>query len=163
MKVMKAPKMGPKALTGSAEAKRLAAVILEVLSGTRDTETGSQALGVTLSRYYVLETRALQGLIAALEPRPKGRRHRPEDELAKIHRDKERLERDLARAQALVRAAQRSMGIPSPAKESKLTGKRRRRRVASRAMRTVMVLRSGATEGVKTAVHLESGPTVSGA
>ncbi len=31
------PRTGPKALTGSPEAKRLAAGILEVLSGVRDT------------------------------------------------------------------------------------------------------------------------------
>lgn len=157
------PKTGPKTLTGSAEAKQQAAVILEALSGSRNTEDASRAMGVSLSRYYVLETRALQGLIGALEPRPKGRRHRPEDELEKLRRDHERLERDLARSQALVRAAQRSMGIPAASSESKLRGKgRRRRRVAPRAMRAVTVLRAG-VEGSKpparNEAHAESKPS----
>jgi hypothetical protein len=159
-------KAGPKTLVGSAEAKRQAAVVLEVLSGSRNTEEASRALGVALSRYYVLETRALQGLIGALEPRPKGRRHRPEDELAKLRRDTHRLERDLARTQALVRAAQRSMGIPAVASESRLRGKgRRKRRATSRAMRAVTALRAGVEEpksAARAEVHVESKPATAG-
>ncbi len=156
-------KTGPKTLTGSVEAKRHAAVILETLSGSRGTEDASRAMGVSLSRYYVLETRALQGLIAALEPRSKGRRQRPEQEMEKLRRDKQRLERDLARSQALVRAAQRSMGIAAATSESKVRGKgRRRRRVTTRAMRAVAVLRSGTEATVpptKTGIAVESKPT----
>lgn len=156
-------KTGPKTLTGSVEAKRHAAVILETLSGSRGTDDASRTMGVSLSRYYVLETRALQGLIAALEPRPKGRRHRPEQEMERLRRDQQRLERDLARSQALVRAAQRSMGIAAAPSESKLKGKgRRRRRVTTRAMRAVAVLRSGAeaaNAATKNGVHAESKAT----
>jgi hypothetical protein len=138
-------KTGAKTLVGSVDAKRQAAVILEALNGSRRTEDASRAMGVSLSRYYVLETRALQGLIEALEPRPKGRRQRPEQEMEKLQRDRQRLERELARSQALVRAAQRSMGIAAATSESKLKGKgRRRRRVTTRAMRAVAVLRADA-------------------
>lgn len=151
-------KMGPGALAGSVEAKRHAAVILEVLSGLRGTEDGSHAMGVSLTRYYLLETRALQGLIGALEPRPKGRQRRPEDEIGALRRDKERLERDLSRTQALVRAAHRSMGIPatpSGGDGSKLQGNgRKRRRVTVRAMRAVTALRTG-TEETKPAGRTE--------
>ena len=139
--------MGAKALTGSPEAKRQAAVILEVLSGLRRTEDASEAMKVPLPRYYVLETRALQGLISALEPRPKGRQRRPEDEIALLEKDKLRLQRELSRTQALVRASQRALGIPQAPKEddkSKLgpTG-RKKRRATVRAVRTVRVLRRG--------------------
>ncbi len=139
--------MSANALTGSPEAKRQAALILEVLSGLRRTEDASEAMKVALPRYYVLETRALQGLITALEPRPKGRQRRPEDEIAALTKEKTRLQRELGRTQALVRASQRAMGIPQITKEEdgrKLdpTG-RRKRRASIRAVRTVRALRRG--------------------
>ena len=116
----KAIPLGPKALVGSPHAKKLAAVILEVLSGLRGTQEGSEVLGVSLSRYYALETRALQGFLKGLEPRPKGRRLYPEDAEAKLKSEKQRLERDVVRLSALLRAAQRSLGLPaaSPARKS---------------------------------------------
>ncbi len=139
--------MGAKALAGSPEAKRQAAVILEVLSGLRRTEDASEAMKIALPRYYVLETRALQGLISALEPRPKGRQRRPEDEIAALVKDKTRLQRELGRTQALVRASQRALGIPQVTKEEdgrKLDGtKRKKRRATIRAVRTVRALRRG--------------------
>ena len=146
-KEKRARPMGAKALTGSPEAKRQAAVILEVLSGLRRTEDASGAMQVALPRYYVLETRALQGMISALEPRPKGRQRRPEDEIATLRKDQQRLQRELSRSQALVRASQRALGIPQAPKDddkSKLgpTG-RKKRRATVRAVRTVRVLRRG--------------------
>lgn len=139
--------MGAKALTGSPDAKRRAAVILEVLSGLRRTEDACDAMKVALPRYYFLETRALQGLIAALEPRPKGRQRRPEDEIGALQKDRDRLQRELNRTQALVRASQRALGIPQPPKpdeKSKLAGTgRRKRRATVRAIRTVRALRKG--------------------
>lgn len=142
---------GPK-LPGSPTAKRQAAVILEVLSGVRGPREGSEAMGVTLNRYYQLEVRALAGLIHALEPLPKGRRARPEDRIAALERDKRRLEQEVGRQQALVRAAHRSLGVPSlpAAKRSKVRGKqgtedkqapRRRRRVVKRGAKVVARLR----------------------
>jgi len=134
-------KLGPKALAGSAEAKRQAAVILEVLSGVRGPGDGGQAMGVSLTRYYALETRALQGLIEALEPVPRGRRRSPEDELRRLGRDKRRLERELGRAQALLRAAQRAIGIPAAVSvEKKGPSGRKRRRPTVRAMKAIAVL-----------------------
>jgi hypothetical protein len=145
--------VGPRALSGSAQAKRLAVVVLEVLSGLRDARDGGRAMGVSLNRYYQLETRALQGLIASLEPRPKGRQRTAEEKLATLERAKQRLEQELGRHQALVRAAQRSIGIPSIAsdgKGSKLRGKKqaregkRRRRTVARGLKAIAVLREGA-------------------
>jgi hypothetical protein len=42
--------VGPRMLSGSAQAKRLAVVVLEVLSGLRDARGGSRAMGVSLNR-----------------------------------------------------------------------------------------------------------------
>lgn len=150
-------KVGPKTLTGSKEAKRQAAVLLEVLSGLRGPQQGSEALGVSLNRYYQLETRALQGLIAALEPRPKGRQRTVESELEQLRQDKERLSRELTRNQALLRAAQRSLGLPKARSESngrRLAGKhgtaskRKRRSRTVRATKAIAALRQPEREGV---------------
>ena len=122
-------------LTGSHEAKRQGAVILEVLCGLRDAKAGAGAMRVTANRYYQLETRALQGMISALEPRPKGRRWTPEEKLEQMEKEKQRLEQEVKRLQALLRAAQRSMGIPAfPArgKKGKLADKNKARGVKRR-------------------------------
>jgi hypothetical protein len=141
----RSPKMGPHTVAGSDAARRAAAVILEVLSGVRGTAEGCEALSITPMRYYVLETRALQGLVGALEPRARGKRRNVEDEIFRIRREKVKLERELARTQALVRAAERTIGIPAVRAKSKITedGKkpRRPRRVA-RAGRAIAALRA---------------------
>jgi hypothetical protein len=107
-----AARFGPKALEGSREALRMAAVILETLGGLRSTQEASDVLEIALPRYYVLETRALQGMVAALEPRPKGRRPDAGLELARLREEVERLEREVLRYQALHRASQRALGLP---------------------------------------------------
>ena len=142
---MKANRTGPKTLTGSREAKRIAAVLLEVLSGERGPHEGSTALGISLSRYYVLETRALQGMISALEPQPRGRRKGPEDRIAELEREGRRLSQDLVRMQALLRASQRSLGLPSHRRTGRgkvvqSLGKRKRRRRIVRAKSAIAVL-----------------------
>src|SRR2546428_13912022 len=119
----------PRPLTGDEGAKRSAALILEVLAGLRTPSEASTALGVTTMRYYVLERRALEGMVQSLAPRPKGKRRRPEDALAAAGGEKARLERGKGRLQALGRAAQRTMGLaPPPSREKTEGGKRRRRR-----------------------------------
>jgi hypothetical protein len=144
---------GSRTLGGSREAKRQAAVLLEVLSGLRGPQDGSQVLGVSLNRYYQLETRALEGLIAALEPRPKGRQRTPESEIEQLRLERDRLGRELSRNQALLRAAQRSLGLPRARSEpngSKIaakskTSKRKRRSRTVRAAKAIAALRE-ATE-----------------
>ena len=54
----------------SREARQLAAAILEVLAGARTPGQAAQALGVSLQRYFQLETRAMQALVAGCEARP---------------------------------------------------------------------------------------------
>lgn len=117
-------------------------MILEVLAGLRTPSEASTALGVTTMRYYVLERRALEGMVQALAPRPKGKRRRPEDALAEAGREKVRLEREKGRLQALVRAAQRTMGLPPPPAREKMQGdQRRRRRPQVRAVKAMALLR----------------------
>lgn len=134
-------------LEGSVEAKRAAALVLEGLSGLRSPVEAARALGVSPPRYYALELRGLQGLISAMEPAKRGRRRGVEQELAEAVRDRDRLRRELSRAQALLRSAQRAMGIlpgpdGKPGRTKSCDGKpRRRRRPTARAKKAVRVLR----------------------
>src|SRR5579859_4197362 len=136
----------------SAIAKRLATAILEVLAGLRTPTAAAQALGVSLPRYYLLEVRALHGMLVACEPRPLGKTPTAESALAALKRECEQLRRDCARQQALVRAAQRTMGwtpvAAAPAKPAKHGGKRRVRRPMARALRAVARLQPAATTAV---------------
>lgn len=130
----------------SKEAKRQAAVILEVLAGVRQPSQAAEALQVSLPRYYQVETRALQGLLAACEPRPKGRQPQTAQELATLQQHNARLQREVARQQALVRVAQRVVGVPAAASPApKAAGKKKRQRKA-RALTMAARLRQEAAE-----------------
>ena len=127
------------------EAKRLCAVILDVLGGGRTPTDAAGALGVSVPRYYALEARALGGLLQACERRPKGRRKTPAAELATLQGEVKRLESQCGRLQALLRASQRAMGLapPSPgkAKAEGTAKKRKKRRPQVRALRAAESLR----------------------
>jgi hypothetical protein len=106
-------------------------VILEVLAGMRTPPQAAAALQLSLPRYYQLEARGLRGLLEACETRPKGRQRNPATEVATLQRQNERLQRDLARQQSLVRVTQRSIGLsppPPPTPSSKSSGKKTRQR-----------------------------------
>ena len=134
---------GPGVNGGSREARKVAAAVMEVLAGSRTPLDAAKALGVSAPRYYVLEARALEGMVAACEPRSKGRTRTPEMELAALRKEHERLQRECARAQALARASQRAVGLsmPKPEKKSGEKGKRRRKPVV-RALKVVDRLKS---------------------
>ncbi len=121
----------------SAGAKRLAAAILEVLAGTRTPAQAAEALALSLPRYYLLEVRALQGMLVACEPRSLGRVPTAESALAALERECAQLRRECGRQQALVRAAQRTIGLAPPvvAKQERNGKKVRRRRPVARALR----------------------------
>lgn len=127
------------------EARRLAAVILEVLAGVRQPVQAAEALQLSLPRYYQVEARALRGLVAACESRPRGRRPELTRELTALQQQNARLERELARQQALARLAQRAVGVPPPAPPPKASRKRRRQRQA-RALTVAARLRQEAVE-----------------
>lgn len=129
----------------SAEARRLAAAILEVLAGARTPTEAAQALELSLPRYYVLEDRALQGMLVACEPRTVGRGPSPESALASLRRECDQLRRECIRQQTLVRAAQRTIGLTPPApptRQAERGGKKRRpRRRTARALRVAARLK----------------------
>ena len=129
----------------SAEARRQAAAILEVLAGVRTPTEVAGQLAISLTRYYLIEGRALQGLIAACEPRPRGKVRTPASELAALRRECEQLRRQAARQQALLRVTERTMGLAptSPATSSKVEQKsrnKRQRRPKARALQAAAVL-----------------------
>lgn len=133
----------------SRDARRQASAILEVLAGTRTPPDAAQALGISLSRYYTVERRALQGLLAACEPRQTGRVRSPDSELARLQRECEQWRRECGRQQALVRASQRTIGLavpPAPSKPDGTGKKRRKRRPTARALKAVAVLQVDAPE-----------------
>jgi hypothetical protein len=130
---------------GSRDANRVAAAILEVLAGVRTPTDAAQALIVSVPRYYQLEQRALEGLIAACEPRRLGRVQTSESRVSALEREVQRWQQESARQQALVRAAQRTIGLAAPAVKAvaKTPGKKvRRRRPTVRALRAAKALRA---------------------
>lgn len=134
----------PASITGSAEAKRSAAVILEVLSGMRGPQEASEAIGISSMRYYALENRALQGMINALEPRSRGRRCAgPQDALMKSRQEADRLRRELDRTHALLRLVRKSCSIREPVAGRKSNGRPRRRQPQKRMKRLLMKLTDG--------------------
>lgn len=124
----------------SREAKRMAAILLDVLAGSRTPTQAAETLGVSLPRYYQLESRGLDGLLMACEPRPRGRQTSSQAADETLRRDNERLRRELSRQQSLVRLTQRTIGVAPPA-PAKPTGKRKARKPTVRAMRRAEELR----------------------
>jgi hypothetical protein len=126
---------------------------LEVLAGVRRPSEAAQALGTSLPRYYQLERRALNGLLSACEPTPRGPRVDLARQLAALERENRRLQRECDRQQALVRMAERSLGLSpprpaqAPAKGREEPGQegrkhRRKRRASVRALQVAQGLRS---------------------
>jgi hypothetical protein len=126
----------------SKEAKRLAAMLLDVLAGLRTPPQAAEALGMSLARYYQLEDRAMNAFLLACEARPRGRQANAETQVHALLKENERLQRELARCQSLVRLTQRTVGVPPPAPApAKITGKRRKRKPSVRALRRANRLR----------------------
>jgi type II secretory pathway component PulJ len=150
--------MGAKAVRGSDAARRLAALLLEAWSGVRSTQSASEAMGVAVTRFYQLEARALQMMVSAMEPRPRGRRRTPESELGKLKAEKQRLLRDVERFQSLYRTAQRTLGVvvakpPDKGNNPAPGGKRKRgarKRARGQAVAAVL-LRTAVTEEAREA------------
>jgi hypothetical protein len=153
----------------SSPARRQAAVILEVLAGVRRPSDAAQALGISVPRYYQVERRALVGLVAACEPAPRGPRREHARQIAALEREKLRLQRECDRQQALVRAAQRSLGLapPSavrpPAKDpagKKEGGPAKRRRNRRPLVRALQAARSLQAESPPAVLALETSTLV---
>lgn len=142
-------KNSPPSLTPS-EAQRLAAGILEVLAGLRSPPAAAERLSISLPRYYQLEARALEGLVAALAPRPLGKQPALENRIKQLEKELDAARRECARQEALVRLTQRSLGLAMPSKPSAQTtapgAKRKPRRPAVRALRAAEQLRAQADQ-----------------
>ncbi len=113
-------------LKGSEDARRTAGVVLDVLAGTLTPHQAAEALGMSPPRYYMVESRALDGLIAGCEPRKRGKAFSEARELEVLRREKQTLERQLVRQQALLRAAHKTAGVVMPKKDEKSGGKRKK-------------------------------------
>ncbi len=87
------------------EARRRAAVILEVLAGVHTPTSAAQALGIGAQRYYLLEQQALEGLVQACQPRPHGRTVTSDRQIARLERELAVCRRELGRQQAPGRGA----------------------------------------------------------
>lgn len=131
---------------GTSEANRRAVAVLEVLGGVRAPTDAAAALGIALPRYYQLETRALEGMVKALEPRRLGKQPSPEGQLVRLKKELEQTRRECARQQALVRATQRSLGlkpasVPNALAPTKDCAGHRKRKPTVRALKAAAVLR----------------------
>ena len=114
-------------ITGSVDARRAAAMMLEVMSGVRTPTEAAQVLGMSQMKYYLAESRALQGMVTALEPRPRGRRtKKSEDILAKVTQERDRLKRDLNRMTSLLRLVRKGAKLGEPEQTMKSGRKRRK-------------------------------------
>jgi hypothetical protein len=151
--------LAPPAATPS-EAQRLAATILEVLAGVHTPTQAAEALSISLPRYYQLEARALEGLVTALAPRPKGKQPSLENRIRVLEKELAAAHRQCARQEALVRVTQRTLGVSiasaakTKAAERDARG-RKKRRPAVRALKAARALVSLAAQAE--AVQAENG------
>jgi hypothetical protein len=150
----------------SVVASQRAAAILEVLAGERTPRQAAEVLSMSLPYFYLLERKALRGLLQACEPQPKGPPGPgPERKLEALELELARCRRECQRQEALVRATQRAVGLPaslsSPARPDKTGDKkslgRRRRRPVVRALRAARTLRRNSSGS---AIPVELQPSV---
>jgi hypothetical protein len=128
-------------LTGSQRARTAVAAILEAFSGEIGVSEAAELLGVSLSRYYQLESRALAAMLQAMEPRKRGLQKTPAREIQALRAQKRALEQELRRHQSLLRAANRSLGLVSG------RGKKASSKVKKRGVRGKTVLLTLREEG----------------
>ena len=145
-------RQGPHLNGGSRDARHVAAVVLETLSGARTPVEAAEVIGVSATRYYMIELKALRGLLEACEPLPKGPKVNLAAEADRLRKDVSRLESDLKRQQALTRATQRAIGLVMPAAkaekgERQKGGSHRRRKPTVRGLRAAEHLRAPSGSG----------------
>lgn len=138
------PATGPMLKGGGREARKVAALVLEVLAGELNPSEAAEILQVGLSRYYQMEKRALEGLIRACEaPERKGRQKNEAARIQELERELQTQQREYRRAQALLRAAQKIGGIATAVAEvrgRKAKNGRKRRQPMARALKAAQTL-----------------------
>lgn len=144
----------------SREACRFAAAILEVLAGLRTPTDAATAMGVSVARYYLWEQRALEGLVAACEPRPGGKVASHQHEIALLQKEVARLRQDCARQQALVRASHRTVGLGPPLQATLKPGSKAADKASGRSGGKVKRKRRPVARALKAAATLRTAPSL---
>ena len=134
-------KPNEKPTEGQSVERRRAVLVLEVLAGLRTAGEAADELDIALQGYYNLEERAVKGLVAACEKRPRGPRRDFAKEIEDLEHERDRLRSENARYQALVRASQLSVGVDPDAPKSK---RKRQRKPTVRALRAIDQIQSTA-------------------
>jgi hypothetical protein len=148
----------------TADARRRAAVILEVLAGVRTACEAAGVLKISTNHYYLLERKALGGLVSACESAPhRGRVTTAEHRVEQLERELAACRRECQRQAALVRAAQRALGLPcvaapteTPSRGARARGGKtstRRRRTQVRALRAAHTLEKSLANAPPAAVE----------
>jgi len=128
-------------LEASPEARKCACALLEVLSGLKGPAEAAEELTVSLPRYYVLEARALEGFVKALEPRERGPGPASlESRLAESKRESAELRRELTRAQSMLRMARKAAGLTPERKAASGDEKKPKRRKVNRTKRVLALI-----------------------
>jgi outer membrane murein-binding lipoprotein Lpp len=148
-KTKHSPTDGPNVKGGSEDARRVAALVLEVLAGMIRPSDAARLLKVSLPRYYQVELRALEGLVKACEPAPKGPKQDIQKEVQKLERKVSRLENDCVRFQSLARAAGRTVGLPATREDKKADKGKVKRKPTIRALKVAKGLKTDSAKGVK--------------
>jgi hypothetical protein len=148
----------------SRDARLVASGILEVLAGVQTPTEVAKALGLSVPRYYLLEQRALAGLVRACEPRPVGKVASERHHIAVLEKEIGHLRQECARQQALVRVARRTIALAASAPAAKSSAKtgektaakpgskhtegkvRRKRRPVARALKAAATFREPIVE-----------------
>lgn len=141
----------------SQEARRTAAAILEVLGGLRTPSEAAGALSVSVPRYYALEQRAVANLVAGCEPYLRGPAKSPQQQIAELEREVQRLRQQCDRQRALARAVHRTVGLATPAPE-KDTGAGKAKRPSSSASEKKRRTRRPTVRALKAAHRLRNTP-----
>ena len=136
-------------MKGSRRARQVAVAVLDALSGEVGVTEAAESLSISLSRYYQLETKALDGMLRALEPRGKGPRMTPEREIKALRTEKQALEKELRRHQNLLRAAHRTVGLGGRRTGGGSSTKRGRTKRGCRGRTVRQTLRHTAPEEVR--------------
>src|SRR5262249_2844903 len=139
----------------SAEARRLAAAILEVLAGARSPAEAATALGVSLVRYYQVEARALRALVAGCEARPRGRAPSVGEGLLQLRQGNAR--RGPGGERAVVRGARGAGGLAPPRTATGPAAKKGRRRRQARALSAAARLQEHGAAAASTAAAAAPG------
>ena len=141
-------------------ARRQAAAVLEVLAGLRTPQQAADELGISLPTYFNLEIRAMRGLTFACCAQPPGRQQTLAPKLRQAQSRLAELEQQMGRYQALLRTAQRSVGLAPPVPVKPAAGARRAPRTPSvRALRTIKALRQDQPTADEPAMAVSADPT----